>query len=117
MANTINTELQLQSACVMWFHNTFPAHRGMLHCNMNNSFNRIAGATAKSLGVVSGVSDLELICHDGKIWFIELKFGNGVQSYIQTEWQYQIEMRGHKYILIHTLTEFKNFIYATLGNS
>ena len=99
---TYMTELQMQSACVIWFHNTFPAERKMLHCNMNNSFNRIKGAEAKSLGVVSGVSDLEFIGEGGKVYFIELKLKDGVQSTEQLEFQLKVEERGHEYVIIRS---------------
>jgi hypothetical protein len=84
---------------------------------MNNSFNRIAGASAKSLGVVSGVSDLEYIDFNGVVWFIELKLEHGVQSSEQIDFQAKLEERGHKYVIIRSFNEFKNLIYGTLGNN
>lgn len=111
------TELRLQSECTTWFWNTFPAWRRMLHCNMNNSFNRITGATAKAVGVVSGVSDLEFIDFNGVVWFIELKLPKGVQSEEQKDFQMKLEERGHKYVIVRSFQEFKNLIYGTLANN
>lgn len=116
MENAI-TELQLQSQCTMWFWNTFPTWRRMLHCNMNNSFNRIAGANAKSVGVVAGVSDLEFIDYGGKVWFIELKIGKGFQSDEQKDFEEKLLERGHKYVIIRSLVEFKNLIFSCLAES
>lgn len=111
------TELQMQAQCVTWFWNTFPAWRKMLHCNMNNSFNRIKGAEAKSLGVAPGVSDLEFIDFNGVVWFIELKLPDGKQSDDQKDFQRKLEERGHKYVIIFSFVEFKKLIYGTLGNN
>lgn len=113
---TFKTELQMQSQCTTWFWNTFPSWRGMLHCNMNNSFNRIDGAKSKALGVVKGVADLEFIDYNGVVWFIELKLPDGKQSEDQKDFQRKLEDRGHKYLIIRSFNEFKLFIYAALGD-
>jgi hypothetical protein len=108
------TELQMQSECVRWFWNNFQSERRMLHCNMANSFNRITGANAKSMGVVTGISDLEFIAENGVVWFIELKLPKGIQSDDQKEFQSKLEERGHKYIIIYSFEEFKRFIFKQL---
>lgn len=114
MANSI-TELQMQSQCATWFWNTYPSERRMLHCNMNNSFNRIAGANAKAMGVVKGISDMELIL-PGTVVFIEFKVGAGKQSDEQIDFMNKLEQRGHAYTIIRSFSEFKLFIYGALGN-
>lgn len=110
------TELQMQAQCATWFWNTFPAERRMLHCNMNNSFNRIAGASAKALGVIKGISDMELIVR-GAVIFIEFKVGEGKQSDEQIDFMNKVDQRGHSYIIIRSFGEFKLLIYGALGNS
>lgn len=117
MENTMifKTELQMQAYCISWFWNELPAERRMLHCNMANSFNRIKGAQAKTLGVVTGVSDLEFIDENGVTWFIELKLPGGLQSTDQKEFQSKLEARGHKYIIIFSFEEFKSFIISRLA--
>lgn len=110
------TELQMQAMCATWFWNTFPSERRMLHCNMNNSFNRIAGANAKAMGVIKGVSDMELIV-PGSVIFIEFKVGKGKQSEEQLDFMDKVDQRGHSYIIIYSFEEFKNFIHGALGNS
>lgn len=108
------TEQQIQAECVLWFHNTYPAERGMLHANNNNSVNRIAGNVAKSMGVVAGVSDLELIA-SGCIIFIEMKTQTGVQSAEQMAFALKVQARGHMYVIIRSVQEFKTLIQGIYG--
>ena len=112
------SEISMQSKCVQWYWNEFrfTSNKRMLHCNMNNSFNRIAGAIAKSLGVVSGVSDCEFIDYGGVTWYIEFKLPGGKQSPEQIEFQKEVEARGHKYIIIYSFEEFKSFIIKRIAS-
>lgn len=116
MENTIGsgsrwmTEAQLQNKCTLWFWNTFHSERRMLHHNDNNSINSIEGSRKKALGVVSGVSDLELILIGGKIVFIELKLPGETQLPEQIDFEAKVKSRGHIYIIIYSFVEFQNFI-------
>lgn len=100
------TEDRLQQSCFMWFHNTYPALRGLLCYNLNNSANAIAGARDKSMGLQAGRSDMVLYyqCH---AYMIEFKTDAGKQSKGQIEWQAAIERQGFTYVIIRTLDEFK----------
>lgn len=112
------TEEQIQAACFQWHWNTYPTERGMLHHNNNNSVNRIAGNRVKALGVVAGVSDFELIV-PGYVIFIEMKTEFGKLSEDQQYFKERVIARGHIYIVIRSVDEFKNFIiklYGTLAN-
>lgn len=113
------TEHQFQAACVLWHSQTFPEDRGMLHCNMNNSYNAVEGNKAKALGVVPGVSDLEYIAEFGVVWFIELKIPGKTQSEEQIKFMNKVRSRGHHYIIIETLEEYKALIWKikSIGNS
>lgn len=104
------TEEQLQAKCVEWFHNNYHAERGALHCNNNNSHNKIAGNIARTLGVYPGVSDLELLVDGGRTVFIELKVGAGKPSTVQLEWRSFVVSRGFGYFIVYTLEEFKQLI-------
>ena|SRR6187401_1862365 len=106
-------EEQMQAQCATWFWNEYPKYRRLLHCNMNNQSHRIAGATAKAMGVVKGVSDLELIWFD--VWFIELKQPGKVQSEEQKDFQAKVETMGHKYVIIFSFEEFKTLIWKIIG--
>lgn len=87
----------------------------MLHCNNNNSHNRIAGNRNKAMGVVAGVSDMELICLDGRMIFIEFKIPGGTLSDEQKEFASEVQARGHSYVVIFSLAEFKELIWAVIG--
>ncbi len=104
-------EEKLQSQCFIWFHNTFPNERGLLHANNNNSENAIKGNRNKAIGVVPGVADMEY-CKNGKTLFIEFKRENGKQSEKQSEFQKIIEREGFRYEIIRTFEEFKELILA-----
>lgn len=104
------TEQQLQNMCTVWFWNNFHEYRRMLHHNNNNSHNSIKGAMNKAIGVVDGVSDLELILDGGRVLFIELKIPGGYQSAEQKDFENKVTERGHRYIIIFSFEEFKNLI-------
>ena len=108
-------EMKLQAECVQWFWNTFPAERGCLFHVEQSAVNAIQGARNRSIGVVSGVSDLILVLR-GRVVFIELKttFGNSKQSRSQIVFQDLVQMRGHEYYVIRTLQEFQILIYRLL---
>lgn len=116
---TAMTELQMQAKCVEWYWNEFrfTDNKRMLHCNMNNSFNKIAGAIAKALGVVKGASDCEFIDYDGVVWFLEFKLPGKKQEPEQVEFQEEVEKRGHKYRIIYSIEEFKQFIISRIAEN
>lgn len=103
------SEIEMQGYCCTWFWNNFISERRMLHCNMNNSYNRILGAKAKAMGVVSGVSDTEFIDYHG-VWFIEFKMPGQTQSDEQIDFMEKVVARGHRYIILYSFEEFRNFI-------
>lgn len=116
MESTITTEDQLQAACTQWFWNSFPLQRRMLFHVDNNSWNRVVGAKKKALGVVSGPSDLIFILC-GEVVFIEMKTPTGTQSDEQKDFQLKVSHRGHQYIIIRTLDQFKSFICLKLNDN
>lgn len=108
-------ELKMQAECVKWFDNTYPEERQMLHCNDNNSYNKIEGNRKKALGVTRGVSDLEYIAEAGVTWYIELKMPGETQSKEQIEFMNKVRARGHIYQIIYSLEEFKSLIWKIIG--
>jgi hypothetical protein len=102
-------ESALQSQCFLWFHNNFPALRGLLCYNLNNSKNAIDGNRNRSLGLQKGRSDMTLF-YAGKTYHIEFKTETGRQSPEQKKWQELVESHGFEYIIIRTLEEFKQLI-------
>jgi hypothetical protein len=105
-------EDQLQQQCIMWWHNSsrLSSLRKRLHCNNNNSHNRVAGNRAKAMGVQPGVADLEFMMRGGKTCYIELKRPGGVQSRDQKEFEALCQVLGHEYHVIFTFEEFKRLI-------
>lgn len=116
MANSVRED-KLQAACTQWFWNTFPEHRRMLFHVDNNSYNAVIGARKKALGVVAGVSDLVLILF-GEIIFIEAKDEDGTQSNEQKDFEAKVTERGHQYVIIREVEEFKRFVtYKIVRNA
>lgn len=109
------TEQQMQAAFVMWFSQEFPSERRMLHCNMNNSWDEIEGNKAKAMGVVKGVSDLELVSEAGVVWFIELKLPGKTQSEDQVIFMNKLLERGHKYLVFDNIDLLKQFVCSIYG--
>lgn len=103
------TEIQIQAACYLWFHNEFPADRGLLCYNLGNSKNAIDGNKNKALGLQAGRSDL-VYYYNSKANMIEMKDSTGKQSEKQKEWQSKIEAAGFKYHIVRSLEEFKLLI-------
>lgn len=98
------SESQLQKSCVRWFRLTYP--KLLIFAIPNGGKRNIVTATIqKAEGVLPGVADLQVLFHDGKSLFIEMKTKTG-QTDNQKEFeQYCIE-HGHKYMICKTLDEF-----------
>ena len=109
------TEQQFQADCVLWFNQEFPNERKSLHCNNNNSHDRIRGNIAKAMGVIAGVSDLELLCNNGVVAFIELKLPGKKQSDDQIKFEELCLRKRHLYFLIETLSDFKRIVCELLS--
>ena len=105
----IMTEIQIQAACYLWFHNEFPSDRGLLCYNLGNSKNAIDGNKNKALGLQAGRSDL-VYYFAGRANMIEIKDATGRQSEKQKEWQRLVEANGFKYHICRSLEEFKAII-------
>lgn len=107
-------ELTLQSHCFQWAWNMYPGNRRMMFHVQNKARNDIEGAKFKALGVVGGISDLILVT-EGRVVFIELKTGTGVQSKEQRDFQQKVEARGHSYHIVRTETEFRGLVTSLWG--
>lgn len=108
------TEEQLQREIVIWFNNQKRHARGLLFMVHNTPRNRIDGARLKSMGMVSGVSDLVLLWRGGAICF-ELKTKKGRQSLTQKEWQKVVNGQGIPYFIVRSLAEFKDIVNRLEG--
>ena len=109
------SEGKIQSECYIWFHNTYPEHRGRLYAINNNSQNAIKGSFNKAMGVVKGVADMHFILPAGRIAFLEFKAPGGKQSPDQIKWQETVEKLGHEYLIITSVDQFQGWIKFRLG--
>lgn len=102
----------LQSQCTVWFNNNHLQYHKCLFAITNNSVNKIGGALATAKGVKSGVSDLCLICPNGKTLWIEMKTPTGTQDKEQIIFQKQIEALNHTYVICRSLQQFQELILS-----
>ena len=107
------SEDKLHQDCYVWFHNTYPQHRGLLCYNLNNSRNRVDGARNKAKGLVAGRSDM-VFYYQSKSYMIEFKTQDGTQRFGQREWELLICNQGFEYHIIRSITEFQTLILAIL---
>lgn len=116
------TEIKMQSDCFLWFHNSFPAHRGRLR-RIKNEFDNYPrktdldykkqGNENKATGVVRGDSDFYFI--NNPLVFIELKLPGRTQSDPQKDFQKLVESYGYRYELIKSREAFKELILNLLN--
>jgi hypothetical protein len=115
-------ESKLQQACVKWFRMQY---QDLLLFAVPNggSRNALEAAKMKREGVTAGVADLCLLKFKREIvggieftkyhgLFIEMKYGKGVQSYSQKEFEAYCTKHGYKYVVCRTFDEFR----ATIEN-
>jgi hypothetical protein len=107
------SEDKIQSDSYVWFHNTYPQHRGLLCYNLNNSKNKIDGARNKAKGLIAGRSDMVLY-YNAKAYMIEFKTCDGSQSQSQCEWSELVRSNGFQYYIIRSLPEFQLLILSIL---
>lgn len=99
----------MQSACVTWFQNAYPSHRGRLFAVQNNSENVVRGDIRKAIGVRAGISDLILIVNR-RVYFIELKMPDGRQSQDQKNFESMVNADGFDYVVIRSKEEFVRYV-------
>ena len=102
---------RLQSACFLWFWNTYPEHRYLMHANINSHPRfRVRDLTVlKGVGLVKGVFDLEFYFY-GVLYIFDIKTGADSLSFWQKEFLHAIESHGGKGFEIRELDEFKRII-------
>lgn len=75
------------------------------------------GAQLKKEGLLAGVSDLVIVLQ-GRVVFVELKTptGTGKQSESQKEFEAEVSVRGHEYLLWQSWAEVEAFVNAERTN-
>jgi len=102
-------ESLLQSTCFQWHYNTYPAERGLLCYNLNNSANKIQGNQNRALGLIAGRSDM-VYYKNGLARMLEFKTESGTQSPQQKAWESLMVANGFEYYVIRSVDQFKKLI-------
>lgn len=107
------TESQIQKACVEWFRKRYPTIGGAFHSVPNGGARNVwTGKILKDEGAVSGVADLELLVprHGYGSLSIEMKTADGKQSQSQKDYAKCLARFNNKYVVCHSLEEFRQAI-------
>ncbi|MEG2150253.1 MAG: VRR-NUC domain-containing protein [Bacteroidaceae bacterium] len=102
-------ESQIQIACMKWFRYQYPKLSKLCFAVPNGGNRSIVTAKIlKAEGVVAGVSDIILLCHNRfyNSLCIEMKQPKGKQSENQIAWQTEAENANNKYVVCHSVDEF-----------
>lgn len=104
----VNSEDELQQACVTWFNTVFPGTRRFkLHHSPNGGKrNQIEAAKFKRMGVRAGFPDLWISLGNGKTGYIELKFGKNGLTPAQEDYRDFLKSEGHQWALCRSVDEF-----------
>lgn len=106
-------ESELQIACVRWFNVQYPNYKGLLF-SVPNAAKRgkaIAGIM-KAEGLVHGVSDLILLVPNKNYLALclETKYGKGMQSQYQKDFEVRVLNQGYNYRVYWTIEQFISII-------
>lgn len=116
----MQTELELQQECTIWFQNTMRNHRGRFRrvkneTDLKGKFGARMGALNKSTGIVKGTWDAFLIVNP--IAWIEFKVGSGVLSADQKDFARMGAELGWAFYIVRSLDDFKKVIYGYYDQS
>ena len=107
------TEAQIQQSIFKWYHNNFCLKhhepQNIIFSVPNESSNVKEQMYKKSLGLISGISDLVVVSQD-EVLFVEVKTQTGRQSKKQKEFQSKVEALGYRYLIVRSLEDFKKQI-------
>lgn len=108
-----NEESRIQRACVIWMRIQWPQYYPVFF-SVPNGGNRdaVTGAIMKAEGAKAGVCDLILLTAKKgySSLCIEMKKPKGRQSEAQKVFQEEAEKHGNRYVICHSLDEFKKEI-------
>lgn len=108
------SEQALQAECYLWFHNNYPALRGLLSYNLGNSRNRAEGSRNRAMGLQKGRADMELN-YQRRTYFFEFKLPGARQTAAQKQWQKIVEGQGFTYQVVSEFKQWKGKIRQILG--
>jgi len=96
-----NHEDLLQINVVRHLRDRFPGR--VFYASVNQKGTRSNGEQIKlhDMGLLAGVPDLELMLGDGRVGYIELKYGRGRQTKAQKAFEAYCKANGYPYALCH----------------
>ena len=106
-------EGRIQSECVKIAWNEYPKTRGLYYAIPNENSrvdsNSATGALRRSMGVVAGCADTFLAMARGGYFglYIEFKSQEGRQREEQKVFQQRVEKQGYKYVVVHSVEEWR----------
>jgi hypothetical protein len=109
--NMKTSENKLQSNCFLWSWNKLPETRMLISYNLGNSKNKVDGARNKSLGLIKGRADMEMLWK-GKLYYFEFKTLIGKQSQDQKDFKLKVESHGAEYYIIRTESDFRERVQS-----
>jgi hypothetical protein len=103
----VNSEEDLQMAIISIWREHTPREQWfrLFHPANGGKRNAIEGAKFKKMGVVAGIADLVCLLPEGKVGFIELKFGKNGTSIYQDDFARFCRISGYPYALCKTVDE------------
>lgn len=112
------TESQIQKDCVRWFRLQYPAIEPLFFAVPNGGArNAWTAKIMKDEGVRAGVADLVLLLPRSGFAYlcIEMKKPGEKQRKSQIEFERMVEKAKGKYVVCHSLEEFKGEIRKYIG--
>lgn len=91
-----NKEAELQKRCVEWLRATFPE---WLVFSVPNEATYKRAQYFKSLGMLSGVSDL-IVVSPKNVTFVEFKSEKGRMTNTQKNFKWKVEHLGYRYLVV-----------------
>ena len=118
------SEAQLQAACHVWFHNTYPHLRGLGFMIHNDGKKTQATANAdRARGLVAGAPDWQLAvpiptrlgASPCPGLFVEFKYGDGSLSPAQRNVHVKLRDQGYQVSIVRTVEAFQRLITEYLA--
>lgn len=103
----MKNENKIQQEIFMYYHNNFclSDSGNIIFSVPNEGKDAKEQAYKKSLGMISGVSDMILI-RNNEVIFVEVKTETGKQSENQIKFQKKVELLGFRYIVVRNIEDF-----------
>ena len=102
----MKSESKIQSEIIIWFRNANLGTNNLIWSVPNESSNAKEQMYKKSMGLLTGVSDLMCV-YNGQLLFIEVKIPTGKQSDKQLDFERKIKANGYEYVVVRSLEQFQ----------